>query len=475
VRAILVGAGGMGRAVLERLGDHWSVAAIDVDAARLEALASERVLDTIHGDGSSRVTLSRAGLADADAVVVALRDDDIALEVCRLAREAEVPRIAAMVVAPARLPEFTRLGATPVSPDRLAARQVELILEPRRVASAAFADGRAEAIEFRLAPDSTLAGRALAELGLHGWLLVAVLRDDELIVPHGGTRLAAGDRVTVVGPATDHAAMVRVFTEGEARFPLAHGRRVGVLLRASEDDVVAEAMTFARLTAAEALTVIHASRARLDPDAAAELDQRIEALGAGGSGIEFAEAGGEQVGLSDLEVLREREHLGCLVVPRPRGIRASLTLLRRLARTGIPTLLSAGTTRYERIVIPARSGQGAWEAAWVALDLASHNDMPIEALGASTPRFLVTDDDEPLLRSALMRLRDEGSVRGVEVTGRIVRENPVRLFRDVPPADLLVLSYGTESGNLLRPSFTAAVAAERAGSMLVVPRDPVGR
>jgi Trk K+ transport system NAD-binding subunit len=470
VRAILVGAGGMGRAVLERLGDHWSVTAIDVDAPRLDALASQRTVDTIHGDGSSRVTLDRAGLTGADAVVVALRDDDIALEVCRLARGADVPRIAAMVVSPVRLPEFTRLGVTAVSPDRLAARHVELVLEPRRVESAAFADGRAEAIEFRLAPDSTLVGRALVDLGLHGWLIVAILRDGELIVPHGGTILAADDRVTVVGPASDHAAMVHVFTEGEARFPLAYGRRVGVALRAGADDLIGEARTFARLTAAEALTVVHPARARLDPAAVKELDRRIDELGAAGSGIEFAEAAGEQVSLADLGVLREREHLGCIVVPRPRGIRASLALLRRLAETGIPALLGAGTARYERIVIPARAGQGAWEAAWVALDLAAHNDMPIEALGASTPRFLVTDDDEPLVRSAIMRLRDEGSVRGVEVTGRIVRENPVRLFRDVPATDLLVLSYGDETGNLLRPSFTAAVAAEREGSLLVVPR-----
>ncbi len=471
MRAILVGAGGMGRAVLERLGDHWSVTAIDVDAGRLEALASQRAVDSIHGDGSSRVTLDRAGLADADAVVVALRDDDIALEVCRIARGADVPRIAAMVVSPGRLPEFTRLGVTAVSPDRLAARHVELVLEPRRVASAAFADGRAEAIEFRLAPDSTLVGRALADLGLHGWLIVALLREGELIVPHGGTILAAGDRVTVVGPASDHAAMVRVFTEGEARFPLAYGRRVGVAMRPGDDDLIGEARIFARLTAAEALTVVHPSRARLDPGAVKALDRRIDEIGAAGSGIEFAEADGEQVTMADLGALREREHLGCLVVPRPRGIRSSLALLRRLAQTGVPALLGAGTRRYERLVIPARAGQGAWEAAWVALDLAAHNDMPIEALGASTPRFLVTDDDEPLVRSAVMRLRDEGSVRGVEVAGRIVRENPVRLFRDVAATDLLVLSHGEQAGNLLRPSFTAAVAAERAGSLLVVPRD----
>ena len=159
MRAILVGAGGIGRAVLARLGEHWEVTAVDLDADRLATLAESRPIQTIVGDGSSRITLHRAGLDEADAVVVAVRDDEVSLEVCRLAIAAKVDRVVAMVVSSARQADFTKLGAVAVAPDRLAARQVELTLEPRRVASAAFADGRAEAIEFRLAPDSAVAGR----------------------------------------------------------------------------------------------------------------------------------------------------------------------------------------------------------------------------------------------------------------------------------------------------------------------------
>jgi Trk K+ transport system NAD-binding subunit len=472
MRAILVGAGGMGRAVLERLGEHWDVTAIDMDAERLASLATARPIRSIVGDGSSRVVLGRAGLKEADAVVVALRDDDVALEVSRLARAAKVSRVVAMVVSAARIAEFAHLGVTAVAPDRLAARQVELTLEPRRVASAAFADGRAEAIEFRLAPDSTLAGRTMIDLGLHGWLVAAVLRDGEVIVPHGRTTLQAGDRVTVVGPATNHAAMVRVFTEGKARFPLSYGRRVGVVLPRGDEPVVAEAIAFARLTAADALVVIHPRRASLDAASEKELGERLETLRASEPGIEFAEGGGEQVGLSDLVASREAEQLGCLVVPRPHGLRAAVGLIGRLARTGLPALLSSGVARYERLVIPARDSQGAWEAAWVALDLAAHNSLPIEALGAATPRFLVTDDDEHAVRDAVARLRDEGSVRRVEVTGRVVRSNPVRLFRQVEPSGLLFLSHRGPTGSILRPAFTAAVAAGLQGSLLVVPPEP---
>jgi hypothetical protein len=245
-----------------------------------------------------------------------------------------------------------------------------------------------------------------------------------------------------------------------------------VLLRSGHDEVIAEAMAFFRLTAADSLVVIHPRRASLDASAAGQLDEGLDILRASGPGVEFAEGAGEQVGLSDLMRLREPQQLGCLVVPKARGLRSAVGLIRTLARTGVPTLLSAGTSHYERLVIPARDSQGAWEAAWVALDLAAHNSLPVEALGASTPRFLVTDDDEEAVRDAVTRLRDEGSVRAVDVVGRVVRSNPVRLFRQVSPSALLVLSHGGATGNILRPAFTAAVAARLAGSMLVVPPDP---
>lgn len=475
MRAIIVGAGGIGRAVLERLGAQWEVTAIDLDADRLAALATARPMRWVMGDGSSRITLERAGLSGADAVIVALRDDDVALEVSRLATEAKVPRVVAMVVASSRAAEFTRLGATVVAPDRLAAREVELTVEPRRLASAAFADGRAEAIEFWLAPGSSLVGRTLAGVSLHGWLIAAVMRDGRLIVPHGDTEFAAGDRVTVVGPAADHAAMVRVFTEGESRFPLGFGRRIGVLLAPRSDAVVAEATAFARLTAAEALVVVHPRRSALDAESTRLLDEQLAALSERGPHVEFAEGSGEQANLQDLIDLREREHFGCLVVPRPRGLWTAIQLIRKLASVGLPVLLAAGRRQYEKIVIPARDSEGGWDAAWVAFDLAAHNGLPVEALGASSPRFLVASDDEPALRAAITRLRDEGSIRGVEVTGHVRRENPVRVFQAVAPADLLVLSFGGQSTSFWRPGFSASVAAGRRGSLLAVANDPARR
>ena len=78
----------------------------------------------------------------------------------------------------------------------------------------------------------------------------AILRDNELIVPHGNTVLRTDDRVTVVGAAADFSLIVRTFTAGAARFPLDFGKRVAVILdsRADLDGPVGEAINLTRNT-----------------------------------------------------------------------------------------------------------------------------------------------------------------------------------------------------------------------------------
>ena len=137
MKAIVVGAGGTTRDLLRRLGDLWEISVVDLDVRRLDGAASVRPIEAIHGDGSSRVVLERAGIAEADAVVAATNDDDVNLEVCRLAREVGLLRIIAVVARNERLVEYRDAEIATISPHSLLARQLELSLEPRRVASTA--------------------------------------------------------------------------------------------------------------------------------------------------------------------------------------------------------------------------------------------------------------------------------------------------------------------------------------------------
>jgi trk system potassium uptake protein TrkA len=62
-----------------------------------------------------------------------------------------------------------------------------------------FEGGTAHLVEVTLADDSPAAETSLADLGVpREATVVAVVREDRLIVPRGDTRLAAGDEVLVL-------------------------------------------------------------------------------------------------------------------------------------------------------------------------------------------------------------------------------------------------------------------------------------
>ncbi|NIL99753.1 MAG: hypothetical protein GTN89_02080, partial [Acidobacteria bacterium] len=215
MRAILVGAGTLGCELLKRIGDRWVVTVVDRDPACLVAAQRVRSVPVVEGDGSSRIVLKRAGLERAAAMIAATNDDDVNLEAVRLAAESGVHRIIARANDPASATILRSWGAHVVSPKSLAARQLELSLENRRVSSVAFAEGRAEAMEFRITEDSPVRGRLLKTFGSCPWMVGAILRRNELVIPHGDTCFEPGDLVTVVGASSDFAEMVRTFTSGE--------------------------------------------------------------------------------------------------------------------------------------------------------------------------------------------------------------------------------------------------------------------
>lgn len=471
MRALIIGAGERTRAVLGRLGDRWEVTVIDTDPARLDRAAAVRDITAVQGDPSSRVALRRAGLSEADAVVVASLDDEIGLEVCRFAKEAGIARIVAVAAELDNLPAYRKLGVPAFSAAQLAARQVEISLEPRRVASAAFAGGLAEAVEFRIAPDSPLRGRRLMDLGLRRWLVAAVLRDGALIVPNGLTVLETDDLVTVVGSASDYGAMVATFTAGEAHFPLRFGKQAAVLLEdgPGADAILHEAARFVRSTAAEALLVIHEDPARLGDAKARAVSQRIDALAEQYSNVSIRPSPVRELGPEALAAAAARESVGVVVLPLPRGRLASVRALELLRRVNRPGLFAAGVERYGAVVTPARDTDRGWAAAWTAIDLAAVGDLPLVALGVVPPRFLAGDQTETQVRAAVARIRDEASVHAVSVSGRIAQGNPVRIFGEVERGTLIVLGVADRRRSWLVPGNAGHILARVRTSIVVVP------
>jgi len=474
MRLIVVGAGGAARALLRRIGEVWDVIVVDTDQNLLDEIADVRVLTTVLGDGTRPEVLDEAGLAGATAVVAAHNDDDVNLAVCRAAGDKGV-LATAVAAEPERLEDYRHLDVAAVSPNSLAARRVVSLLERRREFSAAIAGGMAEGVDFRVVADSPVRGNPLRDVTSTDWLVVSVVRDGRMIVPHGGTVLQTDDLVTVVGSNEAYPAIVAAFTSGVARFPTDFGSSVGVALNDERDlgGSVAEALGLASTSAAESVTLIH--QIGEDDTRRARMEGLIEAVVARVRNLPVRTRAIS--GSPDVAVLGWPLDgaVGLVVVPT-QGKRGAIgrhrvgMVCRASTRRGRPVLFSRGATRYRRIVVPARDTAAGWAAARAAIDLGAHTGLPLTAVAVVPPLFIAGDEARDEAARAAARLQDEAAVQGVSVRPIIQQGNPVRVIEShVDRTSLLVLGLTPRRLRTVVPGITGHLARRAAGSVLVVP------
>lgn len=470
MRVIVVGARGATRDLLRRLGERWDATVVDPDPDLLGRAGNVRAIEAVEGDGSSRVVLGRARVAEADAIVAATDDDDVNLEVCRLGIEAGLVRVLAVAVDPERLNEYRDLGIPAFAPDSLAARRLEIQLEPRRVSSTAFADGRAEALEVRITEDSPVRGLALRDLHSDSWLVAAVVRGEHFIVPHGSTILQTGDLVTVVGGAADYSRIVRTFTAGEARFPLDFGKGVLVAVDSVEeaDAALGEAIALTRHSSADEIIVVHRSGGEEDADMARVLE-RVEEYSEGVD-VRLHAVNGDPA--KRVEAVIAEESVGVVVVPLPKDVGRwrVVRTLRRTRRWNRPVLFARGTYPYHQIVAPARETPAGLAAARAAIDIAGSANGQVIGVAVVPPAFVAGSETRDAAVRALTVMREEASVLDVPVRRLLRQGNPVRLMESsLGDAGLLVLGRAERRPSIFTPGIVGHLLQRAGISVLVVP------
>lgn len=468
----MVAAGKVARNVLGRLGDRWEVTLIDPRDSALKLAQQVREIETVPGDGSSRLVLRRAGLKEAEALIAAGRDDDVNLEACRYARKLGVPRIIAVADGPDRLSSYRELGVKVVWADNLTARHVEINLDGRRTQSAAFANGLAEAMEFRLSHDSPLRGVSVRSLGLRTWLVATVLRGQRLIIPHGDTVLEEGDLVTVVGANEDYADMVETFTAGHARFPLDYGRSVAVSLTAgpSDDALLAEAAHFVKFTAADSILALHPPLDRMEPENVEALQNKMDQWRVRHENTEITFMAAPGAGPEALFEVVSSESVGVVVFSRPAGRRKVVRLVEMSRRRKVPLLIASGRFPYSGpIVLLSGEEEEEYPGAREAIDMAAHSGTVLLTVGVLPPQFLPGEKTLHDIRAQVSRIREEASVHGVTIHRRIQRGNPVRVVDELSSDSLVVMSIGGHPYTYLRPGIAGIMAATVDCSVILVP------
>ena len=172
--------------------------------------------DVILGNGADPHTLERAGILHADVVVAATGSDEVNLVVSTLAKmEYNVSRVVARVNEPANAWMFNESMGVDVGINQadILARSVQEGLDLKDVFTILRLgkDGHA-VVRVEVRPGSRVVGEALRDVELPGQtILVAIDREGDIIVPKGGTRFAAGDKIIAFTNAEGRSHLHRAF------------------------------------------------------------------------------------------------------------------------------------------------------------------------------------------------------------------------------------------------------------------------
>ena len=238
MRILIVGAGQVGFFLCERLAQEGhEVTLIDRDENNLRRAQDRLNVMGICGNGASAEILEQADIKDMDIFIAVTNLDEVNILACLVAREYNV----ATRVARVKSIEYRSHGAV-LSKEKLG---IDLLINPANEVAdemtqitcrsgafdaAEFAEGKIHFLGYRIDPDSQLCGMSLAELGelrgMYRFIVTAIIRDDETIIPRGDDVIQADDRIFIFAHKEDLPSIQYLLCPAEKK---KRGQRVFIL------------------------------------------------------------------------------------------------------------------------------------------------------------------------------------------------------------------------------------------------------
>ena len=223
MRVVIAGGGSVGTSIAADLlnrGHHVQVLEADPDHAELLRDGLPGV-DVLWADACEVSSLHRAGLRSADVIVAVTGDDEDNLVISWLAKqEFAVPRVISRVNNAKNAWLFTESWGVDLSvstPQLLTALVEEAVSVGSVVRLMDLDRAGATLVEVTLDADAPAieGDRTVADLALPADAqIVAIVRDERVLIPRDDTRLSEGDHVVVLTTQGAEGAIERVFVSG---------------------------------------------------------------------------------------------------------------------------------------------------------------------------------------------------------------------------------------------------------------------
>lgn len=219
MQILIVGAGKVGFETADRLSNEGhDVVVIDKRSEVLEEVSAHLDVMTLVGNGASPDLLEEAGVERTDIMLAVTEVDEVNMIACMTAKQYGVKTCVARIRNPEYISKnphalsLAKLGVdVMIDPERLAAHEITALLKtPMATEIEHFAEGQISVVGLRVDHEAAIVGRQLAEARIPNFLVVALVRDDQVIIPTGTDVVQATDRIFIVGKA-GHIREVRAF------------------------------------------------------------------------------------------------------------------------------------------------------------------------------------------------------------------------------------------------------------------------
>ncbi|RMF01252.1 MAG: Trk system potassium transporter TrkA, partial [Chloroflexi bacterium] len=177
----------------------------------------------IHGDGTDLDLLHHEDISEMDAFVATTGNDEVNIVTTLLAQHSNVSRSVALLNKPEYLAMAAKIGMDAVvSKPSLTVSAVQRFLHQHEIASIAGLPGiEAQVIEYVVGDGCQITCGELRNLRFPQQAIVGlVIRDNQVIIPHGNTTIQPGDKVLVFAQPAAIAGLGRLFEQERGRSKL---------------------------------------------------------------------------------------------------------------------------------------------------------------------------------------------------------------------------------------------------------------
>jgi len=222
LKVIVIGAGKVGFSLAQILSsEKHDVTVVEIDEDRSEVLREKLDVKVITGNGASFPVLEDADVRGADLFLAVTQNDEFNILASVIAKSMDVKKTVARVRNPdydfnisKKITRERFLGIDLIiNPEKVAAKEIsKLISVPELVNVEYFAQGKIQTIEFKPNESFEYYNVPLKDLPVPDrCVLIALLRDEEIIIPSGNDQIRRDDLVFALSRTKDIQELTNFF------------------------------------------------------------------------------------------------------------------------------------------------------------------------------------------------------------------------------------------------------------------------